>query len=109
MNLACIGEIVMWSYLYVNDFKEFTAISHVIRERLSNLKCGSDKGSSEPVHVFPRLDGVTGGIHYYFSPGAKDVAELVGAKDCDVAPFEIQQGQILVSNCFFNNAQERPH
>lgn len=95
----------MWSYLYIRDFKEFTDVSDVIRESLSTLKSGTD----DQVHVFPRLDGVTGGVHYYFSPGAKEVAELVGATKCDVAPFEIRQGQILVSDRFFKKAQERAH
>ncbi|MFB2865722.1 hypothetical protein [Aeromonas sp. MdU4] len=99
----------MWSYLYLTDLKEFRTVSDVIRDSLSALKCGSNNGSSEPVHVFPQLDGLTGGIHYYFSPGAQDVAELVGAKKCDVAPFEIRQGQILVSSRFFNKTQERRH
>ncbi len=99
----------MWSYLYLSDFKAFTDVSNVIKDSLNALKCGTAYGSSEEVHVFPRLDGVTGGVHYYFSPGAKEIAEMVGAKECDVAPFEILQGQILVSDRFFKKAQERSH
>ena len=70
----------MWHYLYIQDPKKAYLVSTEFMQPVSLL---ANTQSHRDAAVFSRLDQLTGGMHYYFSPQAESVALQYGTASCE--------------------------
>jgi len=70
----------MWYYLYIDDPATAHAASSEFQKAIFAVWAVTDNYDAT---VFCRLDGDSGGVHYYFTPAAKSVALVHGASPCE--------------------------
>ena len=68
-----------WHYKYIDDHNDAYIESEKYQTAIEALSL--IPGSTEAT-IYSRFDVATGGIHYYFSPAASQVAQAFGAGQC---------------------------
>lgn len=70
----------MWSYLYVDDLPTCVSVSNLLRNSLGIIDSYTEDDLMEVIQIFLRVDVATGGCHFYFSPAAMQLGNIVGAQ-----------------------------
>ncbi|WP_279449508.1 hypothetical protein [Aeromonas hydrophila] len=70
----------MWSYLYVGDLPTFVSVSALLTNSLDIIDSYTDADMMAEIQIFLRVDATTGGFHFYFSPAAMQLGNIVGAQ-----------------------------
>lgn len=84
----------MWYCLFIQDTSRADALS---------LKLSDDFFQFQLIHpnrdaaIFLRIDKMTGGAHFYFSPGMELIASSNGASQCE-RPSSDERGKLLAGD-----------
>ncbi|MFB2865723.1 hypothetical protein [Aeromonas sp. MdU4] len=90
----------MWSYLYVSDLPGCAKICKELRFSLHVMRLYTEPSKLSSIQIFSRIDVQTGGVHYYFSPAAIAIGNIVGAQPYGDSPLDIGEIEPFLSGHF---------
>ncbi|MFQ1996311.1 hypothetical protein ACK35E_02795 [Aeromonas veronii] len=90
----------MWSYLYVSDLPTCVSVSTLLRNSLDIMHSYTNPDLMRVIQVFSRVDVATGGIHFYFSPAAMQLGNIVGAQPYGDSPPDMEERELFLSGHF---------
>lgn len=86
--------MVTWYYLYIDDPQASFLRSGEFTTAMNALGLGSDGSNAA---IYAAFDWQTGGVHYYFTPGASAVALMFAARPWNI-PSRQALGDLLVGD-----------